>query len=135
MGSPEPGKKKRKLHDDDFMKVESYELEVRSWGWFKHTSRASGMDMLAVTYYGGLSDPVVTEYITILHDGYAGQKARRTIGEIAHAAGVALLSDEPLDDFAKRLYDGKMPSKIVFRRDGKYHRVLDRVWEHETAEA
>jgi DNA repair protein RadD len=132
---PEPEKKKLKLHDDDIMKVENYELEVRSWRWSKHTSRASGMDMLAVSYYGGLSDPIVTEYITILHDGYAGQKARRTIGQIAHAAGVALLPDEPLDDFAKRLYGGRMPNKIVFRRDGKYHRVLDRVWEHEAAEA
>jgi pyruvate/2-oxoglutarate dehydrogenase complex dihydrolipoamide acyltransferase (E2) component len=35
----------------------------------------SGKDMLTVTYYGCLSDKPVTEYLTVLHEGYAGRAA------------------------------------------------------------
>jgi len=72
---PEPVKKALVLRNDDIMGLEGKELEVSAWAWKEHTSKASGKQMLAVTYYGGLSDAPITEYLPILHEGYAGDRA------------------------------------------------------------
>jgi DNA repair protein RadD len=132
---PPPEEKVYKLHQDDIMGLGVLEMPVKSWRWRKHTSRTSGKDMLAVSYYGALSDPVVTEYFPILHDGYAGTKAMKAITDIATESGVSFSDLEGLEDMAKALYDGVLPMQIKFKVDGKFHRVLERIWEHETVEA
>ena len=66
---PEPVKKSMVLRNDDIMGLDGQELEVTSWTWRKHISKASGIEMLAVTYYGGLSDTPITEYLPIMHEG------------------------------------------------------------------
>jgi DNA repair protein RadD len=103
-------------------------LAVTSWAWRAHTSRASGKEMLAVTYYGALSDTPVTEYLTVLHDGYAGDKALRLLATIAGKAGVQLEPGAGLDDTANALNNGQCPSELEYRRDGKFYRVLKRTW-------
>jgi DNA repair protein RadD len=132
---PPPEEKVYKLHQDDIMGLGVLEMPVKSWRWRKHTSRTSGKDMLAVSYYGALSDPVVTEYFPILHDGYAGTKAMKAITNIATESGVSFSDLEGLEDMAKALYDGILPRQIKFKVDGKFHRVLERIWAHETVEA
>lgn len=126
---PEPEARKLKLHDDDIMGMENYEMVLSGWGWRKHVSKKSGLEMLAVTYYGMLSDPSVTEYFTIMHDGYAGQKARRTLGEIAHDAGVTLEPNETLIGLAAKLGLSRPPYMIRYKKDGKFYRVLERLWD------
>lgn len=115
------------LANDDIMGIEPTEMAVTGWQWRKHLSRTSGKEMLQVSYYGGLADPVVTEYMPVLHEGYAGEKARRQVIGIAVKSGANDMSDD-LADMAKVMNASKAPSLLKFKRDGKFHRVIERVW-------
>lgn len=116
------------LRNDDIMGIEPSSIRVMDWNWRKHTSRSSGKDMLAVTYYGSLSDKPVTEYLTVTHDGYAGSKAVNTLMEMAKNSGVALSHNDDLEMVAEMMNTGIKPSEIKFRKDGKFDRVLERIW-------
>ena len=134
---PAPEPKKWKLADVDIMGLEGLNMEVTSWRWRKHTSRASGKDMLMVTYYGSLSDPSVNEYFTIEHEGYAGEKARRNLFAIFQSARInhAAWAKMGLEDIASALNDGKPPATIEYRMDGKFYRVIKRTWDDQATEA
>ena len=131
---PEPESKKLELRDDDIMGLEGKDLEVTSWNWRRHVSRASGKEMLSCTYYGSLSDKPITEYLPVLHDGYAGQKAMRQLLTIANSSGAHLAEaahlegSEGLEYLAVQMSNSKPPTSIEYRLDGKFHRVLKRSW-------
>lgn len=127
---PLPEPKQWKLADVDIMGLEGVEMGVTSWRWRKHTSRASGKDMLAVTYYGALSDPSVTEYLTVGYDGYAGQKALRQLATMAEKAGIkdGGLAVASLEDIADNMNATRPPNMIEYRLDGKFFRVIKRTW-------
>ena len=135
---PPPEPKPLMLHTDDIMGIEGHDMPVTSWHWREHVSRTSGKAMLAVTYYGALSDAPVTEYLPVLHDGYAGDKAMRGLVHIAErsrASIVALLQGDPseaLPDLAVEMSASMPPSSIEYRKEGKFHRVLSRKWHNET---
>jgi len=123
--------KKLKLHDDDIMGIEGTEMAVTAWAWRVHTSRTSGKDMLAVTYYGGLSDPPVTEYLPVTHDGYAGTKAINQLVIMAQSGGMmdGGLAQATLPDMAHRMtHHVSPPQSIEYRKDGKFYRVIKRSW-------
>jgi DNA repair protein RadD len=124
----EPKEADLRLRNDDIMGLEATEMVVIDWRWAKHTSRTSGKDMLAVTYYGGLSDKPVREYFPILHGGYASEKAARELGLIAGKAGVSFTPGSGLEAWVDTLERGQPPSIIKYRMDGKYHRVTGRSW-------
>ena len=48
---PPPPPIKHRLHDDDIMGLDATEMDITDWQWRRHTSRASGKEMLRVTYY------------------------------------------------------------------------------------
>lgn len=124
---PEVEKPALRLRVDDIMGIHGVDLEISAWQWRKHTSKASGKDMLACTYYGGLSDAPVTEYLAITHDGYAGEKARRLLAEISHKANVTLnYAAADLHEMAQAMTQGKPPSAIEYRREGKFYTVMSR---------
>jgi DNA repair protein RadD len=125
---PEPEKPKLELHYDDIMGIDVQKMQITEWRWRKHTSRASGKEMLAVAYYGGLSDPLVEEYFPVTHGGYAGEKALATLGVIASSAGAQLTQDIMLDGAAAVMTASRPPADITYKRDGKYHRVIGRLW-------
>ena len=131
---PEPERKKLELRDDDIMGLEGKDLEVTSWNWRRHVSRASGKEMLSCTYYGSLSDKPITEYLPVLHDGYAGQKAMRQLLTMANSSGAHLAEaahlegSEGLDYLAVQMSNSKPPSSIEYRLDGKFHWVIKRSW-------
>ena len=126
---PEPVRPALKLSHLDIMGVEGTDLDVTAWTWRKHLSRASGKEMLSLTYYGGLSDLPVTEYLAVTHDGYAGEKSRRLLSDIAYKAQVALdYRATDLHDMAQLLTEGEPPSHIEFKREGKFFTVLKRTW-------
>jgi len=132
---PPPVEKKFQLRNDDIMGVEGKDLEVTEWNWRKHISKASGKEMLACTFYGGLSDKPVTEYWPIMHEGYAGQRSRSELAQIARNAGAALdYSVADLSDIAACMNQGAAPRAIEYKLDGKFARVLRREW-NETAGA
>lgn len=128
---PEPVKKSMVLRNDDIMGLEGTDMEVTSWNWRKHTSKASGKDMLAVTYYGSLSDAPITEYLPISHDGYAGQRAMGQLLSLATSASIAPggLNVATMDEMAANMNEATPPKFIEFRKDGKFFRVMKRSWE------
>jgi len=126
---PEPVRPALKLHNLDIMGMEGIDMDVSGWTWRKHLSRASGREMLLVSYYGGLSDPPVTEYLAVSHDGYAGEKSRRLLAEVAHKAGVSLdYSTADLHEMAQQLTEGQPPARIEFKREGKFYTIMNREW-------
>lgn len=131
---PEPERKKLELRDDDIMGIEGVEMAVSSWNWRKHISKASGKEMIACTYYGALSDRPVTEYLPVLHDGYAGQKAMRQLMTMANSSGAHLADaahmegSEGLEYLSVQMSNSKPPTSIEYRLDGKFYRVLKRSW-------
>ena len=122
---PEPEEKKYRLHDDDIMGFKPVEMRVTKWKWLKHLSRTSGKEMLRVIYYGKLSDEPITEYLPIMHDGYAGEKARIKLLDIAKKSFVTIkFTAEPdLDNIASIMNCGVPPQSIVHMRQGKWFRV------------
>jgi DNA repair protein RadD len=117
------------LHDDDIMGLDTTEMNVTEWQWRRHISRASGKEMLMVTYYGALSDKPVNEYLTVMHDGYAGQKARALFANISnHCGSDADMHHADLTRAAMEMNECAPPGVIKFRQDGKFYRVTDRRW-------
>jgi DNA repair protein RadD len=112
------------------MGINKREMMVQGWAWRKHTSKTSGKDMLAVAYYGGLSDNPVTEYFAITHDGYAGQKALQKLANVASQAQVKEggLNVETLEDMALNLTEATPPTMIKYVKKGKFNEVLERQW-------
>lgn len=127
---PEEASLPLKLRNDDIMGIEGSEMEVTSWNWRKHTSKASGKDMLAVTYYGALSDIPVTEYLCITHEGYAGIKAYDLLFHIANKSNCEnIYSCHEVMDFSNVLNAANPPSLIEYTKDGKFYRVINRSWD------
>jgi len=132
---PEPEPPPPKLHNDDIMGLEGSEMDVKEWVWRIHESRTSGKEMLTVTYYGkNLSDKPVTEYITILHEGHAGEKARRTLIGMAFQAGVQINPAGELQDIVQQMNNATAPDELIYRLDGKFYRVLGRNWSSKVTQ-
>ena len=129
-GHPFPSRpmEKLELRHDDIMGADALTLDVTGWTWRKHTSRSSGKVMLACTYYGSLSDKPITEYLPILHEGYAGQKALHQLSKIADKAEAKLAGVESIEQMADTLTRSAAPGLIKFKQDGKFHRIITRSW-------
>lgn len=131
---PAAPKEAVKLHDDDIMGLEPEEMRVRSWWWYIRQSKAKQINMLCVDYENAeLTGDKVTEYITILHDGYARYRAETTLRAIIDGCGADIStldgeSEDYLDDIAEVLNRAKAPDSITIKKDGRYYRVLGRRW-------
>ena len=125
---PAPGPKRYELRTDDIMGIEPSEMAVTDWRWRKHVSKASGKEMLAVTYYGALSDKPITEYLPINHEGYAGQKALGVLVQMKTKSGAHNTTDNSLDSISQAMNGGTPPAKITYKQDGKFYRVITRQW-------
>lgn len=135
---PAPEPKKLELRDVDIMgppASDVRELRVTEWEWRRHVGRSSGKESLRVRYYGGLTE-TIDEYLTIAHEGYAGDKARRKLAHIAAAAGaspgVSLAYD--LDEIAREMNATQPPAVVRYTQTGKFAEVLKREWTHEREE-
>ena len=125
---PAPEPKELMLRNVDIMGIGGIEMAVDRWFWSKHTSQASGKEMLKVSYRAGLAGHKVTEYLVVNHGGYAGEKALEALFHISKKAGVNTQEIECWDILISELNAGKPPSKIEYKQDGKFYRVLRRVW-------
>jgi DNA repair protein RadD len=124
--------KKLELHNDDIMGFDADKMNVTEWHWRKHISRTSGKEMLSVSYYGELSDQPIIEYFPVTHDGYAGEKARKSVFTIARSgsfdsSGVYIQDLEEMSDLINKY--SYPPKTIEYKKDGKFYRVLKRSWE------
>lgn len=123
---------KLKLRDDDIMGLRSgTRMSVQEWHWRKHISRASGKEMVAVTYYGKLSDKPITEYFPVTHGGYVGEKAIKTVLEIA-TKGTPMTDVQAmvasLDGMVENMNRAAPPAAIKYQREGKFEKVVERTW-------
>ncbi|WP_034443533.1 DEAD/DEAH box helicase [Cloacibacillus evryensis] len=131
---PPAPKEAVRLHDDDIMGLEPEEMRVRGWWWYVRQSKAKQINMLCVDYENAeLTGDKVTEYITILHDGYARYRAEMTLRAIIDGCGADISSvngvnENYLDDIAEVLNRAKAPDSITIKKDGRYYRVLKRHW-------
>lgn len=127
MPFPEREKKALKLHHHDIMGATQHSMNVNGWKWKEHISRASGNKMLAVTYYGAFSDPPITEYLPVLNQGYAGNKAAQLLHDMALKSG-ARITDSSLIGIADSMTKSQYPNAIDYEREGKFYRVRRREW-------
>ena len=125
---PEPEEKKLQLHNDDIMGLQGHDMPVSGWHWSKHISRTTGKEMCKVTYYGDLSDPPINEYLTIMHEGYAGQKAMRKLIEIAASAKAFIAGVRDIDQLCTIMNESLYPKAIEYRKVGKFYEVMNREW-------
>ena len=134
-GTPFPPapEKKLTLRYDDIMGLEGVDMPITDWHWRKHVSRASGNEMIALTYYGGLTDPPITEYLPVLNQGYAGNKAMTLLHDIAQRSNATLSginqAAEPLMYLVMQMNDSNPPAMISYKRDGKFYKVIKRLWQ------
>lgn len=131
---PPAPKEAVKLYDDDIMGLEPEEMRVRGWWWYVRQSKAKQINMLCVDYENAeLTGDKVTEYITILHDGYARYRAEMTLRAIMDGCGADISAvngenENYLDDIAEVFNSAKAPDSITIKKDGRYYRVLKRHW-------
>jgi DNA repair protein RadD len=129
---PPPAEKKLVLRQDDIMGLEGMDMAVTDWHWRKHVSRASGNEMIAVTYYGGLIDPPITEYLPIFNQGFAGQKSWQLLHDIGNQAKAVLSginqAQTPIEYLVTQMNQAAPPKMISYQRDGKFYRVSKRLW-------
>jgi len=123
------------LHDDDIQGDGSKKQDVLRWEWEIHTSQKSGKRMLKVTYFGNLNEHPISEYLTVLHDGYAGYKALEKLRVISDKIGVDYMSHETLESLCNALNKASPPTEIVHIKNGKFYDIIDRIWgERKEAE-
>lgn len=126
---PEPEKKILVLRQDDIMGLSNNSMKITAWRWSCHQSQSSGKMMIKVTYYGQLSDRPVTEYIPLLHEGYAGKKSMALIATISKSIKVQIPDTGDLLDLCIAFNSGQHPALVEFTRDGRFYRVTRRVWD------
>ena len=117
-----------RLSDADIMGRDNTQTMVlTSWEWGIHTSRNSGKELLKVRYYGDYTDPVVEEYLCITYEGFAGNRARRRLADIAVKSG-ADTSATTLEEIVLSMQSAKPPAAVQYQKDGKYFTVTERIW-------
>jgi hypothetical protein len=71
----------------------------------------------------------VTEYLAVTHDGYAGEKSRRLLAEVAHKAGVQLdYGAVDLHQMAQQMTEGTPPKIIEYKKNAKFYSIIKRTW-------
>jgi DNA repair protein RadD len=123
------------LGDEDIMGAGRKQRKLRGWVWRRHISKASGKEMVKVSYYGeNLSDQAVTEYLPVLHEGYARDKAWSLLTQIAERSGAYLGAIHDLDDLCVEMNGSKPPQRIEFVKSGKFFEVKRRIWDADLEE-
>ena len=118
-----------RLSNADIMGTEPQEMLVTDWKWSPHVSRSSGKEMIKVKYYGGLSDPVITEYFPITHGGAVQSRAYDQLRYIVLEAKVAgSPSGQSMKELSDWLNKGTPPDLISYKKNGKFHEVQKRLW-------
>lgn len=124
---PEPEKPPVELHDEDIMGIEPEGLPIETWEWSVHMAK-SGIETLKVRYYGPLCLSKIDEYLTVLHSGYAGHRANRTLQNIARQAGADISQAREIKQLAEVMGHATPPKIIRYKKEGKYDRVVERSW-------
>jgi DNA repair protein RadD len=117
------------LADDDIMGANSTRVvKVADWAWREHIAKKSGNYMVKVTYYpSALSEIPVTEYLAILNQGYAGEKAQQRLLSLFERSGAERWSNA-LPELCDILNQAQPPAAIKVEKQGKWDRVIGTEW-------
>ena len=126
---PEQEKPELYRREDEIFHDSTQEMDVDYWAWCEYEGKTSKKKMLRVTYYGAaISDKPIHEYLVIWHDGYAGQRAMKTLKEIAESAGVDLSEPNSAAELCDMMTGAHAPAVLRYKMDGKFPRILTRTW-------
>lgn len=128
---------------DDIMGVEPSEMELRGWFWSVQHSSRNGLPMLRVDYDSRdfVRSISVSEYLCLMHGGFAEQKGFKTLRYLMRCSGVAdkypdamtlgvIKNEDELRELAQLMNEeSRSPAKVYCVREGKYYRVVSREWE------
>jgi DNA repair protein RadD len=123
---PKKEEPKLQLRDIDIMGNRGTDMTVTSWNWQKAVSKTNGKEMICITYYGALSDKPVKEFLCLLHEGFAGNKARQLLAQLARNSKVTVPTESDINVLCQRMNLATPPTEIEYKLDGKYYRVMDR---------
>lgn len=117
------------LADDDIMGASSTRVvKVADWVWREHVAKKSGNHMIKVTYYpSALSEIPVTEYLAILNQGWAGDKAKQRLLSLFERSGAERWSNA-LPELCDILTQAQPPAAIKVEKQGKWDRVIGTEW-------
>ena len=123
------------LSNADIMGIDPDEMRVTDWRWSPHVSRSTGKEMVKVKFYGDFTDPVITEYYPVQHDGYAGIKAmQRLTGILRHSSVAGQLADtSTMKDLSDLMNTGEPPESIKYFKRGKFYTVTAMEYANGTA--
>lgn len=128
---------------DDIMGIEPSEMELRGWFWSVQHSSRNGLPMLRVDYDSRdfVRSISVSEYLCLMHGGFAEQKGFKTLRYLMRCSGVAdkypdamtlgvIKNEDELRELAQLMNEeSRSPAKVYYVREGKYYRVVSREWE------
>jgi hypothetical protein len=84
--------------------------------------------MVKVTYSpAALSEAPVTEYLAILNQGYAGDKAKQRLLDLFEKSGAARWSNA-LPELCEVLNQAQPPAAIRCEKQGRWDRVVGMEW-------
>ena len=118
------------LHQDDIQGDGSKEMDVNMWHWSVHTSIHSGKQSAKVTYFpNDMNVKPVTEFLCVMHGGFAGMKAVNLLKLIAFNANIDITKAYTLESLVKTMNNGKCPNIIVYKKNGKYFDIITRKYD------
>lgn len=129
---PEPKVTTRLHKEHDIMggSAEEHHYPIMDWLWEEHVSHRTGKLCLKVTYFSRDGDFPLTEYFMLMHEGYARKESIQRIGEIFHKSNLPMEGEKTLEQLAQHLNDyGKCPSEAKWRQDGRFRKVIGKVWQ------
>ncbi|RKJ78819.1 DEAD/DEAH box helicase [Pyramidobacter sp. CG50-2] len=128
---------------DDIMGIEPSEMELRGWFWSVQHSSRNGLPMLRVDYDSRdfVRSISVSEYLCLMHGGFAEQKGFKTLRYLMRCSGIAarypdamtlgvIKNEDELRELAQLMNEeSRSPAKVYCVREGKYYRVVSREWK------
>lgn len=112
----------------DIMGFDLPEMELTGWEWTTHLSKKENRLCFKISYYGALSDPVIKQYLCVLHDGFAGARAMRELTKLADSANISLKDYEGLKEVCEAMNNAKAPDLIKYKKVGKFYEVKEIIY-------
>jgi len=130
---PPPQKKELFLHDDCIMGIENSHALITGWSWQVHMTNKQ-LECLLIKYsVQGRKTPIV-EYLLVLHPGWIGQNANKTLKLMADKLGVKdeLQKLNEISQVARLMNTTKSPAAIEYKKEGKYPTIVQRLWNESS---
>lgn len=126
-GFPPPEPEPIVLHHDNIMQIDVQEMDVVAWICSVVNSQKDGTPMVLIKYYD-IEMKYLSEFLFLGHKNKMQNYWQNQFCSIAAMAGVNLVGQSGLNACVRLLQNGTPPSKIMFKKEGKYFKVLNRVW-------